>query len=190
MSPSTPRSCSTRAHRWIIGYICHELRNPLHVLKSTLSSMIEMSRGRVAVVAGANTPRTLGDVVAHQNVDGSSPEPGGSALAQGSAPETSASTASTYVVRICGCPRLWRVCPSAGHVALCNCALGVGFFDLCLPLLLCVCSSSSSHAGFINSSTLHLLAELEDPHQRMVATDAVSAIDRMECTVNDVCAGC
>lgn len=156
------------------------------MLKSTLSSMIEMSRGRVAVIADANTPRTLGDVTAHQNVDGSFPEPGGSALAQGSAPDTSASNASTYVVRICGCARLWRVCPSACHMALCRSS----FLGLCLPLLLCVCSSSSSHAGFINSSTLHLLAELEDPHQRMVATDAVSAIDRMECTVNDVSAGC
>lgn len=39
---------STRAHRWIIGYICHELRNPLHVLKSALSSMVEMARGPAA----------------------------------------------------------------------------------------------------------------------------------------------
>jgi hypothetical protein len=45
---------------------------------------------------------------------------------------------------------------------------------------------SSSHAGFLSSSTLHLITELEDPHQRMVVTDAISAVDRMECTVNDV----
>ncbi len=50
----------------------------------------------------------------------------------------------------------------------------------------CACSVSSSHAGFLSSSTLHLITELEDPHQRMVATDAISAVDRMECTVNDV----
>jgi len=50
----------------------------------------------------------------------------------------------------------------------------------------CGCSVSSSHAGFLSSSTLHLITELEDPHQRMVVTDAISAVDRMECTVNDV----
>jgi hypothetical protein len=30
---------STRAHRRIIGYMCHELRNPLHVLKMALMDM-------------------------------------------------------------------------------------------------------------------------------------------------------
>ena len=37
---------SSRAHRWILGYVCHELRNPLHVLKSAanlLSVMYERS---------------------------------------------------------------------------------------------------------------------------------------------------
>ena len=32
---------STRAHRWIIGYVCHELRNPLHILKAAVSSLLE-----------------------------------------------------------------------------------------------------------------------------------------------------
>ena len=27
----------TRAHRWILGYVCHEMRNPVHVLKAALS---------------------------------------------------------------------------------------------------------------------------------------------------------
>jgi hypothetical protein len=45
--PSPPRpSCagSTRAHRWVIGYVCHELRNPLHVLKASLSILLERAR--------------------------------------------------------------------------------------------------------------------------------------------------
>ena len=36
-----PHARSTRAHRWIIGYICHELRNPMHVLKAALVTMLE-----------------------------------------------------------------------------------------------------------------------------------------------------
>jgi hypothetical protein len=38
---SDPCVGSTRAHRWIIGYVCHELRNPLHILKAAVSSLLE-----------------------------------------------------------------------------------------------------------------------------------------------------
>ena len=34
-------AASTRAHRWIIGYVCHELRNPLHVLKAAVAGLLE-----------------------------------------------------------------------------------------------------------------------------------------------------
>ena len=35
---------STRAHRWVLGYVCHELRNPVHVLKSTVGTVLEQLR--------------------------------------------------------------------------------------------------------------------------------------------------
>jgi hypothetical protein len=37
----SPLAEATRAHRWIIGYVCHELRNPLHVLKAAIATLLE-----------------------------------------------------------------------------------------------------------------------------------------------------
>ena len=59
---------STRAHRWIIGYICHELRNPLHVLKSTMGTLIEASAGK-----GQGLPRIEVGVASPQQGVGASP---------------------------------------------------------------------------------------------------------------------
>jgi hypothetical protein len=44
-------ACSTRAHRWVIGYVCHEMRNPLHVLKACLAVLLERGRGALGPAA-------------------------------------------------------------------------------------------------------------------------------------------
>ena len=62
MSPCHPCCCrgaSTRAHRWVIGYVCHELRNPLHVLKSTLACLIDEACGPSKPCGGSDALRIL-----------------------------------------------------------------------------------------------------------------------------------
>jgi hypothetical protein len=49
-------------------------------------------------------------------------------------------------------------------------------------------SSIGSGSVYVHPSaaTLNMLQHVDDPLKREVAADALSAIDRMECTVNDV----
>ncbi len=58
------------------------------------------------------------------------------------------------------------------------------------PFMGILSGTSSIGSGSIyvhpSAATLNMLQHIEDPTKREVASDALSAIDRMECTVNDV----
>jgi hypothetical protein len=33
------QAAESRAHRWVLGYVCHEMRNPLHVIKACVAPL-------------------------------------------------------------------------------------------------------------------------------------------------------
>ncbi len=47
------QEATNRAHRWVLGYVCHELRNPLHVVKACLSTLQQREQRRASLVEGS-----------------------------------------------------------------------------------------------------------------------------------------
>ncbi len=164
---------STRAHRWIIGYICHELRNPLHVLKTSVEYLSTLAPSGGAVSGVAESASASASATNGVGVDGVVP-------AGSSSPKGAGGAAAGDVGF--GTPR------SAGTFRAFGRSVGGGFgFSGSSPSHRSR-GYSSEHAFDVKEAEPLARRQpgdgaggtVSDAERRVVFSDAVDAIDRME----------
>ena len=241
---SDPCVGSTRAHRWIIGYVCHELRNPLHILKAAVSSLLERAAdsrpnsaqggarstgaGPLAVLSPGGGGGDVGTaplvgtgplparpkLSPLQHSVASPPVPMKPSMSRGLRCVFSASGIALWLLRVGHAtqgpsqvpqPRCPSLTTSASHSVTMTLSLvvhGSRFPPLCSVVSISVAfvckqwwwggphPSPTQHRHWVRLHHCSFLASISDPLYREVAADALAAIDRMECTVNDVSTQC